>query len=78
MNEFIQKFANQFDDTDISVFNSETIFKELNEWSSLTTLSVIAMIDESYNINLKGSEIHSVDKLGELFELIQMKKKNIL
>ena len=44
--EFIQNFADQFDDTDASVFYSETKFKELEEWSSLTALSVIAMIDE--------------------------------
>ena len=44
--EFIQNFADQFDDTDASVFTSETKFKELEEWSSLTALSVIAMIDE--------------------------------
>ena len=39
--EFIQNFADQFDDTDASVFTSETKFKELEEWSSLTALSVI-------------------------------------
>ena len=41
--EFIQNFADQFDDTDASVFTPETKFKELEEWSSLTALSVIAM-----------------------------------
>lgn len=39
--EFIQNFADQFDDTDASVFTSETKFKELEEWSSLTALSVM-------------------------------------
>ena len=48
--EFIQNFADQFDDTDASVFTSETKFKELEEWSSLTALSVIAMIDEEYDV----------------------------
>ena len=33
--EFIENFANQFDDTDVSVFSAETRFRELDEWSSL-------------------------------------------
>ena len=31
--EFIQNFADQFDDTETSVFTPETEFKELEEWS---------------------------------------------
>ena len=41
---FIENFAAQFDETDESVFGAETVFKELEEWSSLIALSVIAMI----------------------------------
>ena len=39
--EFIQNFASQFDDTDVSEFTANTEFRELDEWSSLTALSVI-------------------------------------
>ena len=53
LKEFIQNFADQFDDTDTSVFTQETKFKELEEWSSLTALSVIAMIDEEYDVKIR-------------------------
>ena len=33
--EFIQNFADQFDETDASVFTPETVFHDLDEWSSL-------------------------------------------
>ena len=33
--DFIEKFATQFDETDVSVFTAEMEFKNLDEWSSL-------------------------------------------
>lgn len=71
INQFVQKFANQFDETDASLFTPETAFKDLDEWSSLTALSVIAMIDEIYGVNIKGSELEKASTINELFELIQ-------
>ena len=40
---FIENFVDQFEDTDASVFTAETKYRELDEWSSLTALSIIAM-----------------------------------
>ena len=33
--EFVEHFAEQFDDTDASEFKAETVFRELEEWSSI-------------------------------------------
>ena len=55
--EFIENFAAQFDDTDASVFTPETVFHELDEYSSLIALSIIAMVDEEYDVTLKGDDI---------------------
>ena len=38
--EFVQNFANQFDETDASEITIKTVFKDLDEWSSLLSLSV--------------------------------------
>ena len=57
LQEFIEKFAEQFDDTDVSELNPETEFKELDEWSSLTSMSIIAMVKTYYNKTLTGKEI---------------------
>ena len=60
LKDFILNFANQFDDTDPSEIKAETVFKELDEWSSLIALSVIAMIDEEYDIAIKGDDIRNL------------------
>lgn len=69
--DFIENFANQFDDTEASVFKAETKFKELDEWSSLIALSVIAMIDEEYDVTLKGDDMRSANTIEELFNIVK-------
>ena len=49
LQNFITKFAEQFDDTDMSVFNADTVYQDLDEWSSLTVMSIIAFVKTSYN-----------------------------
>ncbi len=68
--EFIENFANQFDDTDPSEIKADTVFKELDEWSSLLALSVIAMVDEEYNITIKGDDIRNSDTVEDLFNKV--------
>lgn len=73
INSFIEHFAEQFDDTDISELKPETVFKELDEWSSLIALSVIAMVDEEYDVTLKGDDIRNSNTIEDLFNVVKSK-----
>lgn len=72
--EFIENFAAQFDDTDASAINANTKFKELEEWSSLTALSIIAMVDEEYEVKVKGDDIRTSSTVEELFDIVKNRK----
>jgi len=74
LQEFITNFANQFEETDSSVFTKDTVFKNLDEWSSLLALSIIAMVDEEYGVALKGDDIRSANTIEDLFEIVKSKK----
>ncbi len=71
LQEFITNFANQFEETDSSVFTKDTVFKNLDEWSSLMALSIIAMCDEAYDITLKGDDISNSNTIEDLFNLVK-------
>lgn len=71
--EFIENFAAQFDETEPSVFTAETRFRDLEEWSSLIALSIIAMVDEEYDITLKGDDIRKANTISDLFETVKAK-----
>ena len=73
LQEFINNFAEQFDDIDASVLNGSTIFKDLDEWNSLVALSVIAMIDEEYDVTLKGNDITNASTIEDLYNTVQSK-----
>ena len=71
--EFIENFSAQFDDTEAEVFNAETKFHELEEWSSLVALSIIAMVDEEYDVTLKGDDIKNAVTVEDLFNTVKAK-----
>lgn len=72
--EFTENFANQFDETDPSEIKPDTNFRELEEWSSLIALSVIAMVDEEYDVTLKGDDIRNAKTVEDLFNTVKSKK----
>ncbi|RXQ93865.1 acyl carrier protein [Ancylomarina salipaludis] len=69
LKEFIQLFAEQFDDTAVELFTSKTEFKKLDEWDSLTALSVIAMIDEEMEKRITGADIRNSNTIEDLFNV---------
>ena len=73
LNEFIEKFAGQFDDTDPSDIQADTVYQELDEWSSLTAMSLIALAKAEYGKTITGREVRSCKTVEELFNLIASK-----
>ena len=71
INSFIQNFAEQFDETDASIITAETVFKDLEEWSSIIALSVIAMVDEEYNVTIKGEDVLNSNTIEDLFNVVK-------
>lgn len=75
LNEFVEKFAAQFDGLESSKLAADTEFKAFVEWSSLTALSIIAMIDEEYGVAIKGKDIREAETIEDLFNVVKSLKK---
>lgn len=73
INEFIKNFAEQFDETDACEFTATTVFHELDEYSSLIALSIIAMIDEEYDVIIKGDDMSNAVTIEDLFNTVKCK-----
>lgn len=72
--EFIENFAEQFDDTELSEFKPETVFHELDEYTSLIALSIIAMVDEEYGVTLNANDMSSAVTIEDLFNTVKSKQ----
>ena len=71
--EFIEHFAEQFDETDISEFKPETVFHDLEDYTSLIALSIILMVDEEYSVTIDGNDMKACVTIQDLFNLVQSK-----
>lgn len=73
LDEFIEAFAAEFDDTPVEAFKADTKYRQLDEWSSLTALSIISMVDDQFDKNITGADIRSTETVEDLYNLIQAK-----
>ena len=71
--DFIEHLTEQYEEVDPQSFNPETKFKEFDEYSSLTALSIIAMVDDEYGITLKGDDIRQATTVQDLFDITKAK-----
>ena len=69
LEKFVALFAEQFEETPADQFSSNTIFKDLKEWDSLTALSVIAMVDEEMEKRITGADIRGSDTIEDLYKV---------
>lgn len=70
LKDFIEKFAEQFDDVDVNTLNAETKFREIDGYTSLVALMIITMIDEEYNVTVTGDDMKKQVTIGDLFNLV--------
>ena len=71
--DFLENFRNQFEDTDPATIELTTVYKDLDEWSSIIAFSVIAMVKVEYGKTVTGAEIRHCNTVEDLFNLISAK-----
>lgn len=71
--EFIKNFADQIEEINSNELNLDTAFRDIEGWSSLISLSIIAMVDEIYKVRLTGEEIRNSRTIGDIFDIIKSK-----
>lgn len=71
LNEFIKNFVEQLDVKDPATITADTVFENLDEWCSMTALSVIAMVGDKYDVAIGGDIIQDSSTINDLFERIK-------
>lgn len=73
LNDFVTVFANQFDETDPEEIQASTLFHDLEEWSSLIGMSIIAMAKTEYGKTITGAELRACNTVEDVFNVISSK-----
>ncbi len=54
--------------------NEESVLRDLENYSSLATLAIIAFIDENFGITVSAKQLNNVVTIFELMKLIGLEK----
>ena len=71
--EFTQKFADCFYQTEPASIKADTEFRKLEEWGSMMALIVIAMIDSESGKTITAEDLKSARTVADLFEIVNSK-----
>lgn len=69
--DFIEKFAEAVEIDDSSVLTPETKFRDLDEWNSLAVLSLLAMLDEEYDVQIQNAQLRELNTLQDIVNFIE-------
>lgn len=64
---FVDNVAGQFDDLGDVELKPETDFRAIPDWSSLVALSIIAMVNEEYDVILTGDDVKNAHTIQDLY-----------
>jgi len=73
LDKFIELFCEELEDTNPDKIDINTDFKNIEEWDSLAALSIIAMIDEEFEVLVTGSDLMKSTTIEDLYKLIESK-----
>lgn len=71
--DFIDNFSSAIEKRGDTLLTPDTNFWDLEEWSSLTALSVVSMIDEEYGVTLRSADVKGAKTISELFDIVRVK-----
>ena len=73
LTQFIKNFELIFEEVEPNSITPDTVFRDIDEWSSLIALTAIAMVDEEYNVKLTGDDIRNSITVKDLFDKLKAK-----
>ena len=71
--DFIEKFPEAID-IEATELTTDTEFRTLDEWDSVAYISVIAMMDEEYDIQIEMPTFKTLKTIGAIAEYIENNK----
>ena len=70
---FVNQFSHVFEETDVNKININDSYQDLDEWDSMTALSVIAHFDEEFDLKIEPDILFKCNSFKELYDLLYNK-----
>ena len=69
--EFVRNFISQFEEGETAGISIKKRFRDIEDWSSLSALTIIAMVDEVYNVKLNGNDIIDSETIEDIYNIVK-------
>jgi len=73
INTFIQQLEVEFEEVTPGTLKADTSFRDLDEWSSMHALIIIALIDTEYDVILGGDDLRNATTVQDLYDVVKQK-----
>jgi acyl carrier protein len=74
LNEFIELVKESFDELETDLTHS-TVYKQIDEWTSMQALILIAHLDDNLGVVLDADDLKNTTTIEDLYTLVLKKKK---
>tara|TARA_B100000989_G_scaffold279131_1_gene241487 strand:- start:1396 stop:1695 length:300 start_codon:yes stop_codon:yes gene_type:complete len=71
---FIQNIEDNVEAVEAGTLKPDTNPNNLEAWDSLAVLSVLAMIDSEYDVQVSGTELSEMTSIQQMFDAVQAKR----
>ncbi len=71
--KFVKKIEAEIEDLESGTLTADKDYREIEQWSSMYALILIAMIDSEYNVTLTGEDLIASKTVRDLFEIVKKK-----
>lgn len=68
---FITNLESIFEETAPNTLTANTNFRDLEEWSSMQALLIIAMIDSEYAVIFSGEDLRNCQTIADIYEIVK-------
>lgn len=67
---FIKRLQEELDDLALTNLGPDSVFQEIEGWSSLYSLVLMALVSTEYNVELSGQQIRSIRTVRDLYDIV--------
>jgi acyl carrier protein len=68
--KFLQDFVSIFDDEPTQIITMKVFFRDIEGWSSISALALMAMCDEVYDVKISSDDIRNSQTIEDIFNLL--------
>lgn len=76
LDKFMPAFKEAMEMDDDDQLNLTDTFRDYDEWDSLSRLSLIAMLDEEFSVEIENDDFEKIKTLGDLIKEVE-KRQNL-